>query len=93
MADIVIEIPVSENDAALFEAAASLSCKSTGAFVRAAAISAAIEIHLGRRAFCLSAEGSHQLSELLKHPPEPTDALRQLMSTAAPWEEPAQRHS
>lgn len=70
----------------LIEAAASASGKSFSAFVTDCAGREAEDVLLDRTIFHLSPDDLVSFLQTLDAPPPPTERLRALMNTKAPWE-------
>ena len=70
----------------LIEKAATTINKSFSAFVVESAREHAIDVLLNQAVFNLSAEEAEAFACLLDNPPAPTEKLKALMQSRAPWE-------
>ncbi len=68
------------------EAAAKEMRKRPSAFITDAARALAANIVCDQTDFVLSRRDSHEMEHLLANPAEPSQDLRQLMQSAAPWD-------
>ena len=83
-ATITMRVPTRTRD--LIDSAAASQGKSRTEFMVESARQHAIDVLLDQRFFTLDAEQSEAFAEALARPPRPTEALRKLMRTPAPWE-------
>jgi uncharacterized protein (DUF1778 family) len=70
----------------LIERAATTVNKSFSAFVVESAREHAIDVLLNQTVFNLSAEEAEAFAQVLENPPAPTEKLKALMHSNAPWE-------
>ena len=70
----------------LIEKAATSVNKTFSAFVVESAREQAIDVLLNQTIFNLSAEQAEAFAQVLDNPPAPTEKLKQLMKSKAPWE-------
>lgn len=70
----------------LIEKAATTVNKSFSAFVTESAREHAIDVLLNQTVFNLSAEQAEAFADVLDSPPAPTEKLKALMQSKAPWE-------
>lgn len=70
----------------LIEKAASTLCQTFSAFVIESASQHAVDVLLDQRVFNLSADQAEAFAKALDNPPEPTEKLKELMQSKAPWE-------
>jgi uncharacterized protein (DUF1778 family) len=70
----------------LIEKAATSINKTFSAFVIESAREHAIDVLLNQTVFNLSAEQAEAFAQVLDNPPAPTEKLRELMKSKAPWE-------
>jgi uncharacterized protein (DUF1778 family) len=82
----VISIRAEERERDLIDRAAEQVGRSREGFVLEAACRQAEDVLLDQVFFPLSSPAFAAFQALLDNPPEPTDGLRQLMRTKAPWE-------
>ena len=83
-ATITMRLPTETRE--LIDRAAALLDKSRTDFMLEAARASAIDVMLDQRVFQLDAAQCRALAASLAAPPPPTEALRLLMATKAPWE-------
>jgi len=81
---VSMRIPQQTKD--LIERAAVSVNKSFSAFVIESAREHAIDVLLNQTVFNLSAEQAEAFAQALDNPPAPTEKLRELMKSKAPWE-------
>lgn len=81
---VSMRIPQQTKD--LIERAAVTVNKSFSAFVIESAREHAIDVLLNQTVFNLSAEQAEAFVQVLENPPAPTEKLRELMKSKAPWE-------
>jgi uncharacterized protein (DUF1778 family) len=84
--DQVIRIRASKQQIELIDRAARTLNMSRSEFIRETMCQEAERIVLDQVHFRLDAEAYAQLSTLLEAPPAPSDALRTLLQTKAPWD-------
>jgi len=60
--------------------------KTFSAFVIESAREQAVDVLLDRSAFDLSADQAEAFARVLEDPPAPTEKLKELMQSKAPWE-------
>lgn len=70
----------------LIEKAATSINKTFSAFVVESAREHAIDVLLDQTVFNLSAEQAEAFAQVLDNPPAPTEKLKALMQSKAPWE-------
>jgi uncharacterized protein (DUF1778 family) len=70
----------------LIEKAATTVNKTFSAFVIESAREQAVDVLLDRSAFDLSADQAEAFARVLEDPPAPTEKLKELMQSKAPWE-------
>ena len=70
----------------LIERAAATVNKAFSAFVVESARERAIDVLLNQTVFNLSAVQAEAFAQVLENPPAPTEKLRELMKSKAPWE-------
>lgn len=70
----------------LIEKAATSVNKSFSAFVVESARQHAIDVLLNQKVFNLSPEEAEAFAAILDNPPPPTEKLKTLMKSKAPWE-------
>jgi uncharacterized protein (DUF1778 family) len=83
---IIISIPAEERQRDLIDQAAVQSGRSREGFMLDAACREAEDVLLDQVFFPLDTQAFAQFQAILDNPPAPTDALRRLLSTKAPWE-------
>lgn len=81
-----INIRVRDDDRTLIDQAASLSGKSRSEFMLDAARRAANETILDRTLFRMAPAAFATFTAMLDAPPQPSERLRKLLTTKAPWE-------
>jgi uncharacterized protein (DUF1778 family) len=81
--NINLRLPVQIKE--LIDAAASAVGQTRTEFVVSSARSHAIDVMLDQRFFQLGEKESATFLDILSHPPEPNEALRELMKRKAPW--------
>lgn len=81
---VSMRIPQQTKD--LIERAAVTVNKSFSAFVIESAREHAIDVLLNQTVFNLSAEQAEAFAQVLDNPPAPTEKLKELMKSKAPWE-------
>ena len=84
--DQAINIRASRRQRDLIDQAAQLLGKSRSDFMLETACREAEDVLLDRTYFRLDQEAFARFSELLDNPPQPSDELRALLLTKAPWE-------
>jgi len=70
----------------LIEKAATTVNKSFSAFVVESAREQAVDVLLNQTVFNLSADQAEAFAQVLDNPPAPTEKLKALMQSKAPWE-------
>ena len=70
----------------VIEKAATTVNKTFSAFVIESAREQAVDVLLDRSAFDLSADQAEAFARVLEDPPAPTEKLKELMQSKAPWE-------
>jgi len=70
----------------LIEKAATTVNKTFSAFVVESARELAVDVLLNQTVFNLSADQAEAFAEALENPPAPTEKLKALMQSKAPWE-------
>jgi uncharacterized protein (DUF1778 family) len=70
----------------LIEKAATTVNKTFNAFVVESAREAAVEVLLNQTVFNLSDDQAEAFAKALENPPAPTEKLKKLMSSKAPWQ-------
>jgi uncharacterized protein (DUF1778 family) len=70
----------------LIEKAATSVNKTFSAFVVESARANAVDVLLNQTVFNLSAEQAEAFARVLENPPAPTEKLKALMQSEAPWE-------
>lgn len=83
-ATITMRLPAQTRE--LIDTAAAAQGKSRTEFVIESARLHALDVLLDQRVFNLDPEQSDALADALANPPRPTEALRALMASRAPWE-------
>lgn len=81
-----INIRATQKQRQLIDRAARASGKSRSEFILEAASMEAEHVLLDQTLFLLEDSAYESFSALLDNPPEPSEALRKLMQTPAPWE-------
>lgn len=81
---VSIRIPQQTKD--LIERAAFTVHKTFSAFVIESAREHAIDVLLNQTVFNLSAEQAESFAQVFDNPPQPTEKLKRLMKSKAPWE-------
>jgi uncharacterized protein (DUF1778 family) len=84
--DQVINIRASARQRDLIDRAAQVLHKSRSEFILETACREAQDVLLDQTYFELDAEAFDRFMAMLDNPREPTDALRKLLLTPAPWE-------
>jgi uncharacterized protein (DUF1778 family) len=84
--DRVINIRASARQRDLIDRAAQVLHKSRSEFILETACREAQDVLLDQTYFELDAEAFDRFMAMLDNPREPTDALRKLLLTPAPWE-------
>ena len=84
--DQAINIRASARQRDLIDRAARALNKSRSEFILETACREAQDILLDQTFFQLDEEAFARFTAMLDAPPEPSDALRELMQTKAPWE-------
>lgn len=82
-ATITVRIPARTRE--LIDAAAAIQGKSRTEFMVESARLHAVDVLLDQRVFTLDADQSAAIFDARANAAKPTDALRKLMSTKAPW--------
>jgi len=82
----LINIRVTPHDRDLIDRAAAALGKNRSEFMMAASVQAAEDALLDRTLFDLDAERHRAFVEALDAPPVPSEGLRRLQATPAPWE-------
>jgi uncharacterized protein (DUF1778 family) len=81
---VTMRIPQQTKD--LIDRAAVTLHKSFSAFVIESAREQAIDVLLNQTVFNLSADQAEAFAQVLDNPPAPTEKLRKVMKSKAPWE-------
>jgi uncharacterized protein (DUF1778 family) len=81
---VSIRMPQRTKD--LIERAATTLNKTFSAFVIESATEHAVDVLLNQTVFNLSAEQAEAFAQVLENPPAPTEKLKALMKSRAPWE-------
>ena len=81
---VTMRMPQKTKD--LIEKAATTVNKSFSAFVVESAREHAIDVLLNQTVFNLSADEAEAFARVLDNPPAPTEKLKSLMKSRAPWE-------
>jgi uncharacterized protein (DUF1778 family) len=81
---VSIRMPQRTKD--LIERAATTLNKTFSAFVIESATEHAVNVLLNQTVFNLSAEQAEAFAQVLENPPAPTEKLKALMKSRAPWE-------
>ncbi len=81
--NINLRLPVQTKE--LIDAAASAVGQTRTEFVVSSAKNHAIDVLLDQRFFPLGEKESAVFLHILNHPPEPNEALKELMKRKAPW--------
>jgi uncharacterized protein (DUF1778 family) len=84
--DQAINIRASRRQRDLIDQAASTLGKSRSEFMLETACRAAEEVILNQTFFLVNQEDADRFNAILDNPPAPSDALRTLLRTKAPWE-------
>jgi uncharacterized protein (DUF1778 family) len=84
--DTPVSIRMPQQTKELIEKAATSVNKTFSAFVVESAREQAVEVLLDQTMFNLSAEQAEAFAEVLDNPPAPTEKLKALMQSKAPWE-------
>lgn len=85
-ASVTINLRAAPRQRDLIDRAASASGKTRTEFMLEAATRAAQDILLDQRLLVVSAEDFERFTALLDAPPEPSAALRDLLTRPTPWE-------
>lgn len=83
---LTINVRVSAQWRALIDRAANILGKTRTEFVLESARRSAEDVLLEQRLFLLDEKGYQAFVNLLDEPPVPSEQLRRLMSSKAPWE-------
>ena len=83
---VTISIRAKARQRDLIDQAASRLGRTRSDFMLDAACREAEDVLLGQRFFTLDDDSFRKFQELLDQPPPPTDGLRRLLLTKAPWE-------
>jgi uncharacterized protein (DUF1778 family) len=83
-AKLMMRLPLQTKE--LIETAAQIVSKTVSAFVIESARKRAIEVLLDQTVFHLSAQQAEAFAQVLDNPPAPTEKLKALMRSKAPWE-------
>ena len=81
-----LSMRLGEADIAIIDRAAALDGRSRTDFVRTAAVRAAEEVLLERALIRMSPEGFAAFRDAIEAPPEPVEAMVELLRRPAPWE-------
>lgn len=84
--DTPVSIRMPQQTKELIEKAATSINKTFSAFVIESAREHAIDVLLNQTVFNLSAEQAEAFAQVLDNPPAPTEKLKALMQSKAPWE-------
>lgn len=84
--DTVINVRLSTKSRDLIDRAAAVVGKTRSEFILEIVREHAIDVLLNQRLFSLSTEQFEQFLQALDQSPEPSDRLRQLFASKAPWE-------
>jgi uncharacterized protein (DUF1778 family) len=83
---VIISVRAEEQQRDLIDQAARHTGRSREGFMLDAACREAQDVLLDQVFFLLDSQGFAQFKDMLDNPPPPSDRLRQLMMTKAPWE-------
>lgn len=84
--DTTVSMRMPQQTKELIEKAATSINKSFSAFVVESAREHAVDVLLNQTVFNLSAEQAEAFAQVLDNPPAPTEKLKGLMQSKAPWE-------
>ena len=84
--DQVINIRATRSQRDLIDRAAEVAGRSRSDFMLEAVCQQAVQVLLDQVYFQVDERQFEQFLELLDNPPAPSDALRRLLQTPAPWE-------
>jgi uncharacterized protein (DUF1778 family) len=84
--DTTVSMRMPQQTKELIEKAATSVNKTFSAFVVESAREHAIDVLLNQTVFNLSAEQAEAFAQVLDNPPAPTEKLKALMQSKAPWE-------
>lgn len=84
--DVAINIRATNEERNMIDRAAIALGRSRSEFMLEASYREAVDVLLDQTFFTLDDAGFAEVMNLLENPPEPSDALRGLMATKAPWE-------
>lgn len=84
--DTTVSMRMPQQTKELIEKAAASVNKSFSAFVVESAREQAIDVLLNQTIFNLTAEQAEAFAQVLDNPPAPTQKLKALMQSKAPWE-------
>jgi uncharacterized protein (DUF1778 family) len=85
--DKAVSIRMPTQTKELIEAAATATNKTFSAFVTESAWTHAIDVLLDQTVFQLDEDQAEAFARVLAEPPRPTQKLRELLSSKAPWEQ------
>jgi uncharacterized protein (DUF1778 family) len=83
---VTISIRARARQRDLIDQAAARLGRSRSEFMLDVACREAEDVLLDQIFFTVDADAFHKMQELFDNPPEPTDALRRLLLTKAPWD-------
>lgn len=84
--DAAINIRATNEERTVIDRAATVLGRSRSEFMLDASYEKAVDVLLDQTFFSLDDAGLAEVMRLIENPPEPTDALKSLMATTAPWE-------
>jgi uncharacterized protein (DUF1778 family) len=84
--DTSVSMRMPQQTKELIERAATAVHKTFSAFVVESAREHAVDVLLNQTVFNLSAEQAEAFAQVLDNPPAPTEKLKELMKSKAPWE-------
>jgi uncharacterized protein (DUF1778 family) len=84
--DQAINIRATNRQRDLIDRAAAVAGRSRSDFMLEASCQQAEQVLLDQVYFQVDAERFEQFQQLLDNPPSPSDAMRRLLNTPAPWE-------
>lgn len=84
--DTSVSIRMPQQTKDLIEKASTTVNMTFSAFVVDSAREHAVDVLLNQMVFNLSADQAEAFAQVLENPPAPTEKLRELMKSKAPWE-------
>lgn len=84
--DTSVSIRMPQQTKDLIEKASTTVNMTFSAFVVESAREHAVDVLLNQTVFNLSADQAEAFAQVLENPPAPTEKLRELMKSEAPWE-------